>query len=550
MKFRFFAVGLALSSVVIGSGQTLRSQVFVTGLSLPIGMTQDPTNPNVQFVVEQRGLIRPIVNGVPQAGNFLNLTALVHPSNNEGGLLGLEFHPNYAINRFLYVSFTDTLGDTRIVRYTRNIVNPLLADAGSAQQVLFIDQPFSNHNGGSIKFGPLDGYLYVGMGDGGSANDPGNRAQTLTNMLLGKMLRLDINSDDFPADPNRNYHIPANNPFVGIAGDDEIWSYGWRNPWKWSFDNPALLGTGGMLVGDVGQGQREEVDYEPPLRGGRNYGWRVYEGNLLTGLGGGVPPYIFPITEYTHASGFSITGGHVYRGLQLGDYFGRYFFADYVSQKIWSCRLVINAVTGEGSAVDVVEHTTDIAAGSNISSIDVDSNGEIYLMDHRSAGAGRIVRLMPENRVWATSITPDLLTPVLGNMRALSSADGLNLRTLQLEDPAVGRLFQSAYFLNMATDMVAPSFFDVFVDLRTSESIGAATLLVQMRNWTTGNLDTLGTFPVSATLETKQALNVAAANYRRASDGAVQVRCYVSNNGVRDSSRYQIYYDRVKVVAR
>lgn len=550
MKIRFVLAAFALLSAAIGLGQQLRSQVFVTGLNLPIAMTQDPTNPNVQFVVEQRGLIRPILNGVVQATPFLNLTALVHPSNNEGGLLGLEFHPNYATNRFFYVNYTDTAGDTRIVRYTRNSGNPLLADPGSAQQVIFMDQPFSNHNGGTLKFGPLDGYLYIGMGDGGSANDPGNRAQTLTGMLMGKMLRLDVNGDDFPVDPNRNYRIPPTNPFVGITGDDEIWSYGWRNPWKWSFDQPALLGTGGMLVGDVGQGQREEVDYEPPLSGGRNYGWRVYEGNLLTGLGGGTPPYVFPIHEYSHSLGFSITGGQVYRGLLLGDFFGRYFFADYVTARIWSCLLVIDPITGEGSATNVVEHTADIAAGSQISSIDIDSNGEIYFMDHRSGTAGRIVRLMPENRVWATSVAPDLSTPVQGNVRTLSAADGKNLRTLQLEDPFVGRLFQSAFFLNMATDMVAPSFFDVFVDVRTSESIGAATLIVQLRNWSTGNLDTVGTFPVTATMETKQALNIAAANYRRASDGAVQVRCYLSNNGVRDSSRYQIFYDRVKVAVR
>ncbi|MEQ1821176.1 MAG: PQQ-dependent sugar dehydrogenase [Fimbriimonadaceae bacterium] len=550
MKKRFVCAILSLLAASISFGQPLKVQVYVTGLNLPIGMIQDPTNPSVQFVTEQRGLIRVVVNGVVQPSNFLNLVGIVHPSDGEGGLLGLAFHPNYATNRLFYVSYTDTAGDTRIVRYTRNAGNPLLADPGSAQQVLFIDQPFANHNGGTIKFGPLDNYLYIGMGDGGSSNDPGNRAQTLTGTLLGKMLRIDVNSDDFPADPNRNYHVPSNNPFVGIAGDDEIWSYGLRNPWKWSFDNPVLLGTGGMLIGDVGQGQREEVNYEPPLAGGRNYGWRVYEGNLLTGLGGGVPPYVFPITEYTHSDGFSITGGHVYRGLLLGDFFGRYFFADYVTQKVWSCRLVINGITGEGSATDLVEHTADLAAGAKISSIDVDSNGEIYLMDHRSGTAGRILRIMPENRVWATSLSPDLLTPLIGNTRSLSTADGLNLRTLQLADPTVGRLFQSAFFLNMATDMTAPSFFDVFIDVQTSENIGAANLQVHMRNWVTGNLDPIGTLPIGSTLETKQILNIPAGNYRRASDGAVQLRCYVSNIGVRDSSRYQIIYDRVKVSVR
>jgi len=181
-------------------------------------------------------------------------------------------------------------------------------------------------------------------------------------MLLGKMLRLDVNGDDFPADPAKNYRIPPTNPFVGVTGDDEIWSYGLRNPWKWTFDPPALLGTGGILTGDVGQNAREEVNYEPPLVGGRNYGWRPWEGNLSTGLSGGTPPYVFPIHEYTHSDGISITGGHVYRGLTLGDNFGRYFFADYGSARMWSFQLNI-ACNGECSTSNLVEHTDDLNAG-------------------------------------------------------------------------------------------------------------------------------------------------------------------------------------------
>lgn len=534
----------------IASAQ-LRTEVYATGFSLPVSMVQDPTNPNVQFVVEQRGLIRVVVNGIVQPTNFLSLVGTVTPSGSEQGLLGLAFHPQYASNRYLYVNYTDTAGDTRIVRYTRNATNPLVADPASAQQVLFIDQPFSNHNGGTIKFGPLDGLLYIGMGDGGSANDPGNRAQTITNMLLGKILRIDVDRDDFPADATKNYGIPPTNPFVGVTGDDEIWSFGVRNPWKWTFDPPTLLGTGGMLMGDVGQAAREEVNYEPPLAGGRNYGWRVYEGNNLTGLGGGAGgPYTFPVHEYTHSDGISITGGHVYRGTLLGDFFGRYFFADYGSTRLWSFRLDINSTTGEGSAADLQEHTADVNSGASaISSIDTDANGEIYLVDYRSAGAGRLLRLLPENRAWATSIVPDLSTPITGNIRTLSSADGKVLLTNQLESPIVGRKFQSAYFLNMGSDAATSTLLDVFVDVSASASIGTGgSLQVSLRNWTTGQLDQIGSYTINGTMSTKQALNIPSANYRRASDGAIQLYFYSSNNGIYASDRYTIKYDRVKVV--
>lgn len=536
-----------LGIAAFGQAQ-LKAQVYATGFSQPIAMVQDPTNSHVQFVVQQRGLIKVVVDGVVQGTNFLNLTSTVNQNDGEGGLLGLTFHPQYASNRFFYLDYTDAAGDTRIVRYTRSAGNPLVADAGSGQQVVFIDQPFANHNGGTLKFGPFDGLLYVGMGDGGSGNDPGNRAQTITNMLLGKFLRIDVDRDDFPADPNKNYGIPATNPFVGVTGDDEIWSYGVRNPWKWSFDNPALLGTGGMLIGDVGQGAREEVDYEPPLRGGRNYGWRVWEGNHSTGLGGGVGPYTFPIFEYDHSQGIAVTGGYVYRGLLLGDMFGKYFLADYGSAKIWSCDLVIDPLSGEGSAVNAVDRTADIASGaSTISSIDVDAQGEIYFVD---IAAGSILKLLPENRAWAAGMVSDLDTPLVGNVRGLSAADGKIVTSAQVEDPSVSRTFRSAFFLNMATDMTAPSAFDLFVDVGSSQSVTASTLKVSLRNWNTNALDQIGSVTVNPTISTKQFLNIPAGNYRRSSDGAIQVYFYATNSGQYNTSRFLIKYDRVKLVPR
>lgn len=547
IKLLILAVGAAAGA----QAQDLRSEVFVSGLSLPIAMIQDPTNPNVQFVVQQRGLIRVIQNGVLQGTDFLNLVGTVHPSHSEGGLLGLAFHPNYATNRQFYLNYTDTSGNTRIVRYTRNAANPLLADPGSAQQVMTIAQPFSNHNGGTIRFGPNDGFLYIGMGDGGSANDPGNRAQTITNMLLGKMLRIDVDRDDFPADPAKNYGIPSNNPFVGITGDDEIWSFGIRNPWKWSFDPPAWLGTGGMLIADVGQSAAEEINYEPPLIGGRNYGWRPFEGMNSTGLGGGFgPPYTFPIHTYPRSLGISITGGYVYRGQLLGDYFGRYFYADYGHARISSFRLVIDPITGEGTAVDNIDHTTDIVAGAQaISSIDVDANGELYVVDYRGSGQGRILRILPENRAWITSVAPDLTTPLFGSARSLSAADGKLLRTASQESPVLSRLFESAFLVNMAVH--GPSnFLDLQFDVSTSASVGNANVQVFIRNWTTGQFDPIGTTPIDSNMTTKSISNIPGGNYRRVSDNAVQLRFYVSNNGVQDSARYTIQYDRIKLIPR
>lgn len=549
---RLFAFIFAALVATSGFAQNqFKTEVYAVGFSLPVAMVQDPTNPDVQFVLEQRGRIRVIVDGVVQGTDFLNLTGLVHASNSEGGLLGMAFHPNYAKNRFFFLYYTDTSGDTRIVRYTRNAANPLLADPGTAMQVLFVDQPFSNHNGGTMHFGPLDGYLYVGLGDGGSANDPGNRAQTITNMLLGKMLRLDVNGDDFPADPAKNYAIPPTNPFVGVTGDDEIWSYGLRNPWKWSFDPPSMLGTGGILIGDVGQGAWEEASYEPPNKPGRNYGWRVFEGNANTGLGGGVGTFIAPFHAYDRVAGFSVTGGRVYRGLLLGDNFGRYFFADYGTRNIWSVGLTYDPVTGEATANTLTNHTADINSGAaGISSIDVDSKGELYLVDYRSGGQGRILKIVPENRAWLVSVMPDHQTPLLGDVRTLAAADGKSLIANQLESVVVPRMFQADFFVNMATDMATVSEFDLFIDMRASASIGASTLTVMARNWNTGQLVQLGNFPVTSTMQTKQLLGVAAANYVRSGDGAIQLYLLTVNPGAYSSSRLTMEYDRVKVVVR
>ncbi len=286
----------------------------------------------------------------------------------------------------------------------RSAGNPLVSD-GSRFDLrwqggpAYIPHPQGNHNGGNIAFGP-DGYLYIGVGDGGGGNDPDHNAQNPAT-LLGKMLRIDVSVSDGDAE---GYNVPVDNPFLGQSGYlPEIWSIGWRNPWRWSFDDPALGGTGAMVVGDVGQGAREEIDYEPAGRGGRNYGWRNREGTLDTNITPSLPPAFFPLTDpifdYGRSSGQSVTGGFVYRGAALGaTYRGRYFFADFVAGRVWSLALSIAPGTGEATASGLVEHTAELGGTSTIGSIaafGVDASGELYLASFN----GSIRRILPGTRV-------------------------------------------------------------------------------------------------------------------------------------------------------
>jgi glucose/arabinose dehydrogenase len=351
-----------------------------------VAFVQDPSNATVQLIVQQDGRVRVLQGGVLQAHDYLDLRSAVRNAG-EQGLLGLAFAPDYASSGRVFVNFINTSGDTVVARFTR--AGALGADPTSRFDLQWpggqrvIAQPFVNHNGGNLAFGP-DRRLYIGMGDGGSGNDPGHRAQN-PQSLLGKMLRINVAVG--PGDPE-GYDIPSDNPFVGQPGVlAEIWSFGLRNPWRWSFDDPAHGGTGALVIGDVGQGAWEEVDYEPAGRGGRNYGWRNREGahNNVTNL----PPYplplVDPIVEYPQTNGgSSITGGFVYRGSALGaSYRGRYFFADFIMSRIWSVRLTVNASTGEATASDLVEHTAELgAAAANVSSFGVDAAGELYVVGY------------------------------------------------------------------------------------------------------------------------------------------------------------------------
>ena len=257
----------------IPSGQTIQLQLVVSGLNLPVTVTNAGDGSGRLFIVQQTGQIRILNGGTLLPTPFLNISGLVSCCG-EQGLLGLAFHPDYANNGFFYVNYTNVAGNTVVARYEVSPTDPNVADPNSAQTVLTQNQPFSNHNGGQLAFGP-DGYLYIALGDGGSGGDPQENGQNLQTWL-GKILRVDINGDDFPGDPNRNYAVPPGNPFVGDPNAlDEIWAYGVRNPWRCTFDRL----TGDFFIADVGQNAWEEINFQPAASaGGENYGWDVLEG--------------------------------------------------------------------------------------------------------------------------------------------------------------------------------------------------------------------------------------------------------------------------------
>jgi glucose/arabinose dehydrogenase len=402
--------------IVLASGSAfaqLQSQVFVTGLDSPIGFVQDPTQPNVQFVIEQAGRIRVIQNGALLQQPFLDITGLV-VSGGEQGLLGLAFAPDYLTSRRFFVNFTDMNGNTVVARFTRSVSNALVADPSSQFDLgwpgcqRFIAQPFSNHNGGNLQFGD-DGFLYIGLGDGGSGGDPFNNAQSRTS-LLGKMLRIDVNVPD--SDP-RGFAVPADNPrpfglevvtqalcttaipYQQTGMSELMWDIGLRNPWRYAFDLLSHGGSGGLVIADVGQDAWEEVDYEPFASGNRNYGWRNREG--ANDYNQSVAPLLLPlhdpIYQYAHTVGVSVIGGYVYRGTTLGaPYFGRYFFAD-LNGRVWSMRLDKNPSTGEATAADVFEHTTELGGTAklgNITTFGIDANCELYVVSYNPGTIYRI----------------------------------------------------------------------------------------------------------------------------------------------------------------
>lgn len=314
---------LSIFSSLIANSQSINLEEFATGLTSPVEITN--ANDSRLFVVQQNGIIKIIQpNGTINPTNFLNIGSKII-FGGERGLLGLAFHPQYPTNGYFFVYYNNPAGNIIVARYSVSSTDPNVADPASEKILLNIPKPFDNHNGGSIHFAP-DGKLWIITGDGGSGGDPNNNAQN-KNVLLGKMLRIDV-------DATGPYNIPPDNPFAGtVAGADEIWAYGLRNAWKFSFD----LTTGNAMIADVGQGAIEEINKMPITQAGLNYGWRCYEGNTAYNTAGcaAQSTMTFPIAVYDHSGGkCSITGGYVYRGTQYPSLQGKYFFADYCSTQI------------------------------------------------------------------------------------------------------------------------------------------------------------------------------------------------------------------------
>lgn len=376
-----------LTALVIGAlmllpaasarAQAVGTVLFASGLASPTYVTAPAGDFTRLFVTELSGDIEILdaTTGVQRAAPFLTI-----PGVDGEGLQGLAFHPDYDTNGFFYVYYFDN-NASHLVRYTRS-ANPDLADGASAFPILTISQPFSNHNGGWIGFGP-DGFLYLPVGDGGSQHDPSDNGQSITGELLANVLRIDVNGDDFPGDAGRNYAIPSSNPFVGVTGEDEIWAYGLRNPFRASFDRL----TGDFYIGDVGQNTREEIDFQPAASsGGENYGWRLREGTIATptgGIGGAQPSDgVDPVYDYLHGTGTdqgnSVTGGYVYRG-PITSLNGKYFFGDFQNERIWSIEHNGVAVT------EFLDWTTafvpDIGTIDQIVGFGEDAAGNLYIVD-------------------------------------------------------------------------------------------------------------------------------------------------------------------------
>jgi glucose/arabinose dehydrogenase len=401
-RFCQFACALVVTgicSAALAAETQLTTTRIASGLASPVGVVAPPGESGRLFVVQQGGQIRIIKNGQVLATPFISISVTF---SGEQGLLGLAFDPDYQSNGYFYVNYVRS-GVTRVSRFSVSDTDADVADPSSELLILSQSQPFSNHNAGQLAFSPNDGMLYIGFGDGGSGNDPGNRAQN-PQIWLGKMLRIDVRNAQ-QGDP---YDIPADNPFIDDNGVlDEIWSLGLRNPWRYSFD----VENSDLYIADVGQNAREEVDYRPgDSMGGENYGWRCLEGFRCTGLSGCSctdQTLTAPIHEYTHSLGCSITGGYVYRGLKMPDLSGTYFFADWCSARIWSLRVV------NGEATDIRDRTAELDppnfAINNIASFGQDNNGEVYIVDR----GGEVFKILPRGLATATAF--EVTRGVLGS---------------------------------------------------------------------------------------------------------------------------------------
>ncbi|HSP87854.1 MAG TPA: PQQ-dependent sugar dehydrogenase [Ignavibacteriaceae bacterium] len=390
VKLLFIVLIIIFSREISAQYQLQQAFPNLPNFSSPIDLQNAGDCTNRLFVVEQQGIIKVFENrsDVSTVKTFLNITDRV-TSGSETGLLGLAFHPDYENNGYFYVNYTaPTPLRTVISRFQVSTTNPDSADKNTELILLTQSQPFSNHNGGQISFGP-DGYLYFALGDGGSGGDPQNHSQRLVD-LLGKISRIDVNNPQQPL----NYGIPSDNPFVDSTGSvrKEIYAYGLRNPWRFSFD----FVTGWLWNADVGQNAYEEVNV---IEKGKNYGWRCYEGNHPYNLDGcNAPEYIFPIWEYPRSEGYSVTGGFVYRGPNQPGLVGKYIYADYGSDKIW-------AITYDG--INPATNVLLTTATGSPTSFGVDAMNELYIC---TFGGGRIYKFISTAAITAPSALTALNT--------------------------------------------------------------------------------------------------------------------------------------------
>jgi glucose/arabinose dehydrogenase len=358
---------------------TLSVEPVQSGFERPVYLTQPDDGTDRSFVVEQSGRIRVIANGRLLESPFLDITSLVLSTGGEQGLLSMAFHPSYKSNGIFFVDYTRQPDGATVVARYRVSGDPNVADPNSASTILTIAQPQANHNGGLVQFGP-DGYLYIGAGDGGGQGDQHGATGNGQNLdvLLGKLLRIDVSREP--------YAIPSSNPFANKPGArPEIWAWGLRNPWRFSFDRA----TGDLYIADVGQDTYEEVDFQPASSsGGENYGWRLMEGKhcFESRLACLRPGLTLPILEYSHQSGCSITGGYVYRGSKYPWLSGLYFFADYCTGITWSA---------ERSASGAWEMTQRMKVDLQVSSFGQDRAGELYLLGHNDGTIYRLVSTSP-----------------------------------------------------------------------------------------------------------------------------------------------------------
>ena len=388
------AIAAALLALPFDARAQIKSEIVTSGLSAPLGFIPDPTLPNTFYIVQQGGLVRTLQNGMLLSTPFADLTGQVD-SLGERGLLGMAFSPVDSNRVFFSYTLNNGLGSNVISRYRRMASPTPQIDPATRLDLLwsngqrFIPQDNGNHNGGDIAFGS-DGFLYLTRGDG-AANTSQN-----TGSLLGKILRIDVNVDD---DHVAGLIVPPDNPFldgVPVTAPPEVWSFGWRNPWRFSFDNFGTGATGALIVADVGASSREEISYEPANAGGRNYGWASREG-FIPNPGFTVDlaftPLTDPLHDYDRTLGNVTTGGFVYRGSALGAFYtGRYFYADFGTSRVWSLGLSIDPMTGEATVLDVREHTSELGALGNPASFGRDLQGELYL----ATFSGHIRKIIPD----------------------------------------------------------------------------------------------------------------------------------------------------------